>query len=95
MSKVFRASVFLAFTVAAALGCSGQDRRMEPVGTLVAIGGGPVSYRAPQDGTLYVYDDKIERLVYSGPIREGQVFSVDPRNKRLMLDGRIIQDIFL
>jgi hypothetical protein len=92
MSKVFRFSVLLAFTLAPALGCGGRDRGMSPVGTLVAVGGGPVSYRSPKDGTIYVYDDKIERLVYSGPIREGQVFSVDPKNGRLMLDGRVIQD---
>ena len=91
-STMFRAGILLAFTVAAVAGCNGRDDRMTPVGRLVAQGGGAVSYRAPADGTIYVYDDRVEKLVYSGPIREGQVFSVDPRNQRLMLDGQVIQD---
>ena len=90
---VVGAGVLLAFALAAVVaGCAGNDERMTPVGKLVAEGGDAVSYRAPKDGQIYVYDDKLERLVYSGPIREGQVFSVDPRNKRLMLDGQVIQD---
>ena len=91
-STTFRAGVLLAFTLAALAGCGGGDKPMTPVGKLVAQGGDVFSYRAPSDGTIYVYDDRLEKLVYSGPIREGQVFSVDPRNKRLMLDGQVIQD---
>ena len=86
------ASVLLGLSLAAVTGCGGRDNSMTPVGKMVAEGDGPVSYRAPKDGTIYVYDDKVERLIYSGPVREGQVFSVDPRNKRLMLDGQVIQD---
>lgn len=91
-SRITSAHVFLAFALAALAGCSGRDRAMTPVGKLVAQGGDVFSYRAPSDGTIYVYDDRLEKLAYSGPIREGQTFTVDPRNKRLMLDGQVIQD---
>lgn len=90
--SILRASMILAIGLVTFAGCGGRDKTMNPVGKLVAEGDGAVSYRAPRDGTIYVYDGEIERLVYSGPIREGQVFSVDPRNKRLMLDGSVIQD---
>ena len=93
MSKhVARVGLFLAFALVGAAGCGGGDDAMTPVGKLVAQGGDTFSYRSPSDGTIYVYDDALEKLVYSGPIRQGQVFTVDPRARRLTLDGKVIQD---
>jgi hypothetical protein len=91
----FRSVVLLGLAMGAAvsLGCGNRnsDDDFNPVGQLaVETGQGPVSYVAPQDGTIYVYGGKDNNLVYSGPIKKGETLSVEPKEKRLMIDGRVI-----
>lgn len=76
---------------AATVGCANRNQDdFVPVGQFATEGEGALSYVAPQDGTVYVYGGKDNRLVYSGPIKRGETLSVDPRAKSLMIDGRVI-----
>lgn len=79
---------------ATSVGCGNRNNNDNfiPVGQLAVEGEGPVSYVAPRDGTIYVYGGNDNNLVYSGPIKKGETFSVEPKEKRLTIDGRIIQE---
>ena len=47
-----------------------------------------INYTARQDGTVYVVDDWYNRLVYKGPLRQGQQVVVDPGAGTLTVGGK-------
>lgn len=51
-----------------------------------------LSYRAPHPGKLYVYDRRGQRLIWSGNLRDGDVFSFSLVDNRGALNGRNIFD---
>lgn len=53
---------------------------------------GRVTYTAPTSGTVYVYDETDERLLYSGNVLAGQRVVLDPREDRIDVDGQKVSD---
>jgi hypothetical protein len=58
----------------------------------VSEGQANLAYRAPSDGTIYVYDKTSGKLAYSGKVENGQYFRVDPGDRRITVDGNVVQD---
>lgn len=54
----------------------------------VSAGTGNVSYRAAEDGRVYVYNQNTNDLVYSGEIRRGELLLLDTRGDRVLVDNR-------
>ena len=46
------------------------------------------TFAAPHDGTVYVVDDWYNRLVYSGPVKQGEEVVVDPGAGVLTVGGK-------
>jgi hypothetical protein len=46
------------------------------------------TYAAPHDGTVYVVDDWYNRLVYSGPVKQGEEVVVDPGASMITVGGK-------
>ena len=46
-----------------------------------------VAYTAPSGGTVFVVDDWYNRLVYSGPVKQGDEVVVDARSNVLTVAG--------
>ena len=59
---------------------------------LVAEGQGALSYRAPYDGKVYVYDSDNHTLLYSGDIRQDQLISVSPRDNRITIGDNVVRE---
>jgi len=75
-------SIFLA-------GCGGEHPSDIPsAATMATEGSGRLSYTAPSDGTVYVYDDTTDHLIYSGRVERGQVVTVNPKDDRITVDSR-------
>src|SRR5688572_25081569 len=51
-----------------------------------------VSFMAPSEGMVYVYDSSSNRLVYSGRMEEGSTIRVDPDNGRIMLGSQLASE---
>ena len=49
-----------------------------------------VSYKAPHDGKLYVYDADSNRVIWSGTIRDGERFSIDSKDGRATIEGQSV-----
>jgi hypothetical protein len=60
--------------------------------SLNSEGNGRLAFTAPSSGTVYVYDDSSNRLVYSGQVLSGQRIVVDPKNDRVDLDDRRVSN---
>ena len=60
--------------------------------SLKSEGQGRLTFTAPDDGMVYLYDAHSDRLMYSGKVNRGQVLSVDVDNDRLMLDNKMLME---
>ncbi len=76
-----------------AIGCTAErHQEIPPQAMLSTEGEGQLAYRAPKDGRIYVDDVNSGRLVYTGQIKAGQLFMVEPSERHVTLDGDIVQD---
>ena len=73
---------------ASAAGCASNQSDV-PIGAkMVAEGNKKLTYQAPHDGTIYVYDDDANRLIYTGDIRRDQTLSIDTKSDDITIEGR-------
>lgn len=73
--------------------CTNESMQGIPASaTLVTGGSDRLSYRAPADGTVYIYDRDSPRLVYSGEVHRDQLVEVRPGDGRVLLDGRTVTE---
>lgn len=83
---------FAAVTVVVAIlfvaGCaSNRPEQVPATATVVAEGDRRLTFEAPADGRVYVWDSDRDRLIYTGNINRNQVLSIDPEHDRVMLDS--------
>ena len=75
------------FVAAGSAGCRGRAPGV-PDAAKFAKAGNPLNYTAPHDGTVFVVDDWYNRVVYSGPVRQGEHVLVDPGAGTLSVGGK-------
>jgi hypothetical protein len=73
------------------VGCSSEPRaeQVPPNAQLLVQGDRQLTYSAPRDGEVYVYDVDDETLLYSGQVQKGQSITVDPEEDRIMIDSKL------
>jgi hypothetical protein len=77
-----------------AAGCA-RPYGVPPFSQLVAEAPGQTaSFQAPDDGTVYVdgpgHPGQPRHIIYSGLIRRGEVLTVDPSAKELLINGKTV-----
>ena len=72
-------------------GCT-HDRPKDLSGNAVQVvqGNKSLEYRATADGTVTVYDNKADQVIYMGLIMRGQTLTVDIPNNRVKIDGTMV-----
>ncbi|CAN5336003.1 hypothetical protein BH09PLA1_BH09PLA1_13800 [soil metagenome] len=77
-----------------ALLCGGcmHDRtpKIPPDATLMTEGQKSLAFRAPESGTVYVYNRNNDKIVYSGVLERGQAIEVAPERNRITIEGRTV-----
>jgi hypothetical protein len=53
-------------------------------------GSGAMTFTAPDDGTVYVYDRSKQKMMYAGRLARGDVMQVDARGNEIRVDGRAV-----
>jgi hypothetical protein len=73
------------------IGCSSEPKaeQVPPGASMSVQGDQQLTYTAPRDGEVYVYDASSRKLLYSGHIEKGQVLSVDPDKDKIMIDSKL------
>ena len=89
MSRLCKfAAVGVAVVALVAGGCASEQLDIPSDADMVVEGNKQLTYQAPRDGTLYVYDDDANRLIYTGAISRGQTLSIDTKNDDIMIENR-------
>ena len=85
---------FWMFALAVVLGgCANQYPNDLPGDARLGVEGNQkVSYTAPSHGTVYIYDDNNQHLIYSGEVHRGDLISVDPDNNWIKIGDRKVTE---
>jgi hypothetical protein len=76
-----------------ASGCASERNRDVPSDAkIVAQGEKTLTYRAPEEGTIYVYDKNGNNVLYSGRLQRDEMVQVDAMRDKILVDGRTVMD---
>jgi hypothetical protein len=71
-----------------------DDKPLVPkTARLEAEGRGDLSYKAPKNGYAYVVDHRDHRLIYEGPLYEGEVLLIAPYRNVIEVDGKRVKKV--
>jgi hypothetical protein len=74
-------------------GCTATGKSAIPSGAdRVASGDGPIDYRAQRDGDVWVYDADARKMVYTGPVRDGDRLRVNTETNQILIGGRTVSE---
>ena len=93
--RAWRAGVAACVVVAAVAvtGCTNTGKNAIPSGTdRVASGEGTIEYRAERDGDIWVYDTHSKKMVYTGPVRDGDRVRVNTDTNQVTIGGRTVSE---
>jgi len=83
----------LALTLFAFNGCTASGKMAIPAGAEeVEAGRGELRYSAQRDGKVWVYDAETDKMVYTGPIRDGDRITVDPDRNQIVVGGQTVSE---
>ena|SRR5438552_7547344 len=72
-------------------GCMAERNSQIPTeATVSSEGSGHVSYRAPQDGKVYVFDRNNDRVIYAGDVEKDQLVTVDPDTDHVTVGNQVV-----
>jgi hypothetical protein len=69
-------------------GCANDQREIPPTARMVTEGTTNVTATAPHDGTVYVFDDTSNKMVYIGKVDKGDTVSVDAKDDQVLLGAK-------
>lgn len=74
-------------------GCGSQRHRDIPADAkIVTQGQTDLTYRAHDDGTIYVFDKSAQNMLYSGRLQRDEVLKVEAMRDRITVDDRVVMD---
>lgn len=86
-------SLALALALAAAAGCAQTGKSVIPAGAdEVEAGRGELVYEVIRDGRVWVYDVETNKMVYSGPVRDGDRVRVNPQTNQITVGGETVSE---
>ena len=88
--------IMSACVVAASLfgaGCTATGKSAIPSGAdRVASGDGPIDYRAQRNGDIWVYDADAKKMIYTGPVNDGDRVRVNTETNQILVGGRTVSE---
>ena len=71
-----------------------EERRLVPETARLRVEGrGDITFKAPRDGFVYVVDTRERKLVYEGPLDEGETLMVAPYRNQVEVDGQRVKRV--
>src|SRR4029453_7814182 len=77
----------------AAVGCAAERHESIPANArLMVKDSGDVSFAAPSEGTVYVYDRSSGKMLYSGEVNKNDAVNIAARQDKVTVNGRTVMD---
>jgi hypothetical protein len=92
-TRSFALPVVWSLALAILGGCAADPLSNVPANATIASSGNDhLSYSAPSDGRIWVYDVTNDRIDYSGPLSMNEAVAVDPKSNTVTINGRVVSD---
>jgi hypothetical protein len=79
--------------MALATGCTNTGKMAIPAGAdEVTSGRGVLRHTAQRDGKIWVYDGETDKMVYTGPVRDGDKVVVDADTNQITVGGTTVSE---
>jgi hypothetical protein len=77
----------------AVTGCAPERHEVVPSSALLgAEGNQRLTFTSDGPGTIYIYDQSDDKLLYSGHVPGRRQIAVDPERNEITVDGVLVQD---
>jgi hypothetical protein len=73
-------------------GCADHPSEVPSDGVKVAEGNAKLLYKAPEPGTIFVYESPDNRLIYRGEVRRGDTVELNAKDDRITIDGKTVME---
>ena len=73
-------------------GCSEAPKNISKSAMIVGSGSGSLSYNPTQPGTVTVYNNTWDKIVYTGQVEPNKPLRVDAENNRISIGDRTVSE---
>ncbi|HEV8378618.1 MAG TPA: hypothetical protein VGP99_07190 [Tepidisphaeraceae bacterium] len=73
-------------------GCADHPSEVPADGVKVAEGNQKLLYKAPEAGTIFVYEDPGNRLIYRSVVKRGDTVELNTNDDRISINGKTVME---
>src|SRR3954468_12344368 len=73
-------------------GCADHPSEVPAEGVKVAEGNQKLLYKTPESGTIFVYEDPGNRLIYRSAVRRGDTVELNTNDDRISINGKTVME---
>ncbi len=74
-------------------GCAAERHEVVPSSAMLGAEGEKLlTYTTSGPGTIYIYDQSDDKLLYSGRVESRRQVTIDPERNEITVDGILVQD---
>ncbi|HEV8290895.1 MAG TPA: hypothetical protein VGP94_03195, partial [Tepidisphaeraceae bacterium] len=74
------------------VGCADHPSEVPPDGVKVAEGNQKLLYKTPEAGTIFVYEDPGNRLIYRSAVKRGDTIELNTNDDRISINGKTVME---
>jgi len=86
------ATLLVGLVVGVIGGCADHPSEVPAEGVKVAEGNQKLLYKAPESGTIFIYESPDNRLIYRGAIRRGDTVELNTNDDRISVNGKTVME---
>jgi hypothetical protein len=92
MSRHSIATLLVGLLMGALAGCADHPSEVPSDGVKVAEGNQKLLYKAPEAGTIFVYEDPGNRLIYRSAVKRGDTIELNTNDDRIRINGKTVME---
>ena len=73
-------------------GCADHPSEVPPNGVKVAEGNQKLLYKPSEPGTIFIFQDPDNRLIYRGAVRRGDTVELNTNDDRISINGKTVME---
>jgi len=73
-------------------GCADHPSEVPPNGVKVAEGNQKLLYKPSEPGTIFIFQDPDNRLIYRGAVKRGDTVELNTNDDRISINGKTVME---